>query len=179
MLFLLIGASVSKKKKHKGLIEKFGVPFDPRESVEEEALGGKAGSSGFGGIESNDHWDDEVSPLEIGDGKVHLSDDEVVNVIPEMSYEDGLSIEELAGKKPVADVSSVEVSDLSDEVTSGPPSQVEEPQTPPVPEAGLPDGGTMAQWNWVSSDNEELFQEQAFWQATVGKSIKIIIELDE
>ena len=37
-------------------------------------------------------------------------------------------------------------------------------------------GGTMAQWNWVSSDNEELFQEQAFWQATVGKSIKIIIE---
>ena len=151
VFFLLIGASMSKRKKHKGLIEKFGVPFDPRESVEEEALGGKAGSSGFGGIESDDHWDDEVSPLEIGDGKVHLSDDEVVNVIPEMSYEDGLSIEELAGKKPVADVSSVEVSDLSDEVTSGPPSQVEEPQTPPVPEAGLPDGWTMEQWKWYGA----------------------------
>ena len=68
-----------------------------------------------------------------------------------MSYEDGLSIEELAGKKPVADVSSVEVSELSDEVTAGPPSQVEEPQTPPVPEAGLPDGWTMEQWKWYGA----------------------------
>ena len=33
-----------------------------------------------------------------------------------------------------------------------------------------------AQWNWVSSTSTELLQEQAFWRATGGKSIKIIIE---
>ena len=37
-------------------------------------------------------------------------------------------------------------------------------------------GGTMAQWDWVSNTQTELLQGQAFWQATVGKSIKIIIE---
>ena len=75
----------------------------------------------------------------------------MVNVIPEMSYEDGLSIEDLAGKNPVADITTIEVSDLGDEVTAGPPSQVEVPQTPPVPEAGLPDGWTMEQWKWYGA----------------------------
>ncbi len=152
VIFLIIGASVSKRKKHKSLIEKFGVPFDPTESMEEEALGGKAGSSGFGGIDSDDNWDDEVIPLDISDDKVHLSDEDVVDVIPEMSYEDGLSIEDLAGKKPVADVDTAKAAELTDnETTAGPPSQAEEPESPPVPEAGLPDGWTMEQWKWYGA----------------------------
>ena len=154
VVLLLIGSSMSKRKKHKSLIEKFGVPFDPTQSVAEEALEGRAGSSGFGGIDSDDNWDDEVIPLEIDEDKVHLSDEDVVDVIPEMSYEDGLSIEDLAGKQPVSVVDDAELAKLSDAepiAIAGPPIQDAEPESPPVPAAGLPEGWTMEQWKWYGA----------------------------
>jgi hypothetical protein len=154
VVLLLIGASMSKRKKHKSLIEKFGVPFDPTQSVAEEALEGKAGSSSFGGIDSDDNWDDEVAPLDISEDKVHLSDEDVVDIIPEMDYEDGLSIEDLAGKQPVSDVDDMDAEKLPDTeptASAGPPSQAAEPESPPVPEAGLPEGWTMEQWKWYGA----------------------------
>ena len=154
VVLVLIGASMSKRKKHKSLIEKFGVPFDPTQSVAEEALEGKAGSSSFGGIDSDDNWDDEVVPLDINEDKVHLSDEDVVDAIPEMDYEDGLSIEDLAGKQLVSDVDDKEAEKLPDTeptASAGPPSQTAEPESPPVPEAGLPEGWTMEQWKWYGA----------------------------
>jgi hypothetical protein len=154
VVLLLIGAFMSKRKKHKSLIEKFGVPFDPTQSVAEEALEGKAGSSGFGGIDSDDNWDDEVIPLDINEDKVHLSDEDIDDVIPEMSYDDGLSIEDLAGKQLVSDADDMEVAKLSDTeptAIADLPTQAAETEFPPVPEAGLPEGWTMEQWKWYGA----------------------------
>jgi hypothetical protein len=152
-ILLLIGSTMSERKKNKGLIEKFGVPFDPTQSVAEEALGGKAGSSGFGGIDSDDNWDEEVTPLDISDDKVHLSDEDVVDIIPEMTYEDGLSIEDLAGKQPVSDVADTEVekSPAEPSASASPAPQAAEPEVPPVPATGLPEGWTMEQWKWYGA----------------------------
>ncbi len=141
VLFILIlgAAGLSQKRKKKKLIDRFGVPFDPTKSIAQEALEGEAGISGFGGIEGQEHWDDEVQPMDLSDEKQHLTDEDILaagNAENNVNYDDGLSIEDLAGNKP--ETEKVE-------------PQINQPETPPLPAEGLPEGWTMEQWKWYGA----------------------------
>jgi len=141
VLFILIlgAAGLSQKRKKKKLIDRFGVPFDPTKSIAQEALEGEAGISGFGGIEGQEHWDDEVQPMDLSDEKQHLTDEDILaagHAENNVNYDDGLSIEDLAGNQPEPE--KVE-------------PQINQPETPPLPAEGLPEGWTMEQWKWYGA----------------------------
>ena len=141
LLFVLIlgAAGLSQKRKKKKLINRFGVPFDPRKSIAQEALEGEAGISGFGGIEKQEHWDDEVQPMDLSDEKQHLTDEDILAAGPgvnNITYDDGLSIEDLAGNQHKSE--KIE-------------PQPNNPEMPPLPSEGLPEGWTMEQWKWYGA----------------------------
>ena len=62
---LLIYAAIGSARRRKALVKTYGVPFVPdgENSAEAEALGGKAGLSGSGGVDSDKYWDDDVAPM--------------------------------------------------------------------------------------------------------------------
>jgi len=157
---LLIYAAIGKSRRRKALVKAYGVPLPEGEaSAEDEVLEGK--SSGAGGIDYANYWDDEVKPIEFADDGNELGggfDDIEIKGDGESSgtsevLEESASIEELAGLPETPTIEEVEVS-APEEVP-----QQEVPETLPVPAEGLPDGWTMEQWKWYGAE----------WLAKQGK----------
>ena len=106
---LLIYAAIGSARRRKALVKTYGVPFVPdgENSAEAEALGGKAGLSGAGGVDSDKYWDDDVAPMEMdtsnGEAEIDSGFDDIdIKGDMDMSestgvMEESASLEELAG----------------------------------------------------------------------------------
>lgn len=161
---LLIYAAIGSARRRKALVKTYGVPFVPdgKTSAEAEALGGKAGLSGSGGVDSDKYWDDDVAPMEIEDSNSEVEIDsgfDDIDIKGDMEIsasagvlEESASLEELAGLP--AQTKSSEVSQETEA-----PVQQTPPDAPPLPAEGLPDGWTMDQWKWYGAE----------WLAKQGK----------
>ena len=161
---LLIYAAIGSARRRKALVKTYGVPFVPdgENSAEAEALGGKAGLSGSGGVDSDKYWDDDVAPMEMETSNAEADTDSGFDDIEikgdvELSESAGVmqesaSLEELAGLP--AQTTAAEVS----QAPQAPVQQVP-PEAPPLPAEGLPDGWTMDQWKWYGAE----------WLAKQGK----------
>ena len=160
---LLIYAGIGKTRRRRALVKTYGVPFVPdgENSAEAEALEGKAGLSGSGGVESDKFWDDDVAPMEMATGddgnelgtgfddieiKGDVSTSQTADIMEESS-----SLEELAGlpEQPSANETK----------TAPQQQQSAPPEAPPLPAEGLPEGWTMDQWKWYGAE----------WLAKQGK----------
>ena len=161
---LLIYAAIGSARRRKALVKTYGVPFVPdgENSAEAEALGGKAGLSGSGGVDSDKYWDDEVAPMEIENSNEEAEiesgfDDIDIKGDMDVSESSGVmeesaSLEELAGLP--AQTTAAEASQVNEA-----PAQQAPPDAPPLPAEGLPDGWTMDQWKWYGAE----------WLAKQGK----------
>jgi len=161
---LLIYAGIGKTRRRRALVKTYGVPFVPdgENSAEAEALEGKAGLSGSGGVESDKFWDDDVAPMEmaVGDDGNELGtgfDD--IDIKGEVStsqnsdiMEESSSLEELAGLPEQTSASENKPAPQQ-------PQQTVPPEAPPLPAEGLPEGWTMDQWKWYGAE----------WLAKQGK----------
>ena len=77
--------------------------------------------------------------MDLSDEKQHLTDEDILaagHAENNVNYDDGLSIEDLAGNQPEPE--RVE-------------PQINQPETPPLPAEGLPEGWTMEQWKWYGA----------------------------
>ena len=153
---LLIYAAIGRTRRRRALVKTYGVPFVPdgENSAEAEALEGRAGLSGAGGVESDKFWGDDVEPMELkgagnGDEVGSGFDDidiktEGVSSTDSQVMEESASLEELAGLPAQTDTS--ENSDTQQQ------AQIIPPEAPPVPAEGLPEGWTMEQWRWYGAE---------------------------
>ena len=161
---LLIYAAIGSARRRKALVKTYGVPFVPdgENSAEAEALGGKAGLSGSGGVDSDKYWDDDVAPMEIeatngedqidsGFGDIEIKGDMEMTESSEV-MEESASLEELAGLP--GQTTAADATQAANE-----PVQQAPPEAPPLPAEGLPDGWTMDQWKWYGAE----------WLAKQGK----------
>ena len=161
---LLIYAAIGSARRRRSLVKTYGVPFVPdgENSAEAEALEGKAGLSGTGGVDSDKFWDDDVAPIEMpvaddgaelgtGFDDIEIKGDIDVSQTSEV-MEESASLEELAGLP--AQTSASEAAQPPQEVNQAAP-----PEAPPLPPEGLPDGWTMDQWKWYGAE----------WLARQGK----------
>ena len=161
---LLIYAAIGKTRRRRALVKTYGVPFVPGDenSAETEALEGKAGLSGSGGVDSDKYWDDDVAPMEmaVGDDGNELGsgfDDidlkgETENSQSQEVMEEESSLEELAGLPEQTTASEVSEEPVQQQATAP-------PEAPPLPAEGLPEGWTMDQWKWYGAQ----------WLANQGK----------
>ena len=161
---LLIYAAIASARKRKALVKTYGVPFVPdgENSAETEALEGKAGLSGSGGIDSDKYWDDDVAPMEMdaagNENDLDSGFDDIdIKGDVDMSESSGVmeessSLEELAGLP--AQTTVAEAAEVKQETPQNVP-----PEAPPLPAEGLPDGWTMDQWKWYGAE----------WLAKQGK----------
>ena len=160
---LLILAALGRGRRRRALVKTYGVPFVPdgKNSAEAEALEGKAGLSGSGGVDSDKYWDDDVVPMDMEAGN---NEDEVNSGFDDIALKgdvDGTessgvmkessSLEELAGLPAQTTASQVSQPNV--------PEQQAPPEAPPLPESGLPEGWTMDQWRWYGAQ----------WLANQGK----------
>ena len=162
---LLIYAAIGKTRRRKALVKTYGVPFvpDDENSAEKEALEGKAGLSGSGGVDSDKYWDDEVKPMEMAvgdDGKELASGFDDIDLKGETGVsqsqgvmEEESSLEELAGLPEQTKASEVAAEPVQQQAVAAPP------EAPPLPAEGLPEGWTMDQWKWYGAQ----------WLANQGK----------
>jgi hypothetical protein len=113
----------------------------------DEALEGTAGSSAFGGVESDSLWEEDVKPL-------NLEEQEKEEKVIESSR--GVSAEELfSDEESIESIATLGESEPEPEPEpeAEPAPAVEEPQeAPPLPEGGLPDGWTTEQWKWYGHE---------------------------
>ena len=161
---LLIYAAIGSARRRKALVKTYGVPFVPdgENTAEAEALGGKAGLSGSGGVDSDKYWDDDVAPMEIENSNEEAeieSGFDDIDIKGDMDVaessgvmEESASLEELAGLP--AQTTTAEASQVNEA-----PAQQSPPEAPPLPAEGLPDGWTMDQWKWYGAE----------WLAKQGK----------
>ena len=73
--------------------------------------------------------------MNLSDEKQHLTDEGILaagHAENNVNYDDGLSIEDLAGNQPEPEVIE---------------PQINQPEIPPLPKEGLPEGWTMEQWS--------------------------------
>ena len=161
---LLIYAGIGRARRRRALVKTYGVPFVPdgENSAEAEALEGKAGLSGAGGVDSDKYWDDDVAPMEMetsnGEAEIDSGFDDI-DIKGDMAMsestgvmEESASLEELAGLP--AQTTAAEASQVNEA-----PVQQAPPEAPPLPAEGLPDGWTMDQWKWYGAE----------WLAKQGK----------
>jgi hypothetical protein len=161
LLVILLFVGVTRARRRKALVKTYGVPYVPEtKSAEAEALGGQAGLSAHGGVESDKHWDDEVEPMDLDnepaeDMSEGFDDLDIKN--DDISTEDAgvleetASLEELAGM-PEPSPEPVESTEVIAEAMVA-------PEAPPLPAEGLPDGWSMEQWKWYGAQ----------WLASQGK----------
>ena len=164
MAILLIYAAIGKTRRREALVKTYGVPFVPGDenSAETEALEGKAGLSGSGGVDSDKYWDDDVAPMEmaVGDDGNELGsgfDDIDIKGETDVSQsqevmEEESSLEELAGLPEQTKASEVTAEPVQQQAATP-------PEAPPLPAEGLPEGWTMDQWKWYGAQ----------WLANQGK----------
>ena len=77
--------------------------------------------------------------MDLSDEKQHLTDEDILAAGPgvnNITYDDGLSIEDLAGNQHKSE--KIE-------------PQPNNPEMPPLPSEGLPEGWTMEQWKWYGA----------------------------
>ena len=142
IVIIIVGAII-KRRKTNTLVKIYGVPFIPTEnkSAENEALEGTAGLSAQGGIVSDSGWDDDVASLDFSVDEEDLSENETEsNPIDAASlYDDGDSLEAIAGIETTAPPAKSEVMEVPSEA-------------PPLPDGGLPEGWTTDQWKWYGQE---------------------------
>ena len=161
---LLIYAAIGKTRRRRALVKTYGVPFVPGDenSAETEALEGKAGLSGSGGVDSDKYWDDDVAPMEMAVGDdgnelgsgfddIDIKGETDVSQSQEVMEEDS-SLEELAGLPEQTKASEVTAEPVQQQAATP-------PEAPPLPAEGLPEGWTMDQWKWYGAQ----------WLANQGK----------
>jgi len=161
---LLIYAGIGKTRRRRALVKTYGVPFVPdgKNSAEVEALEGKAGLSGSGGVESDKFWDDDIAPMEVAvgdDGNELGAGFDDIDIKGEAStsqnadiMEESSSLEELAGLPEQTSANETKPAPQQ-------PEQTSPPEAPPLPSEGLPEGWTMDQWKWYGAE----------WLAKQGK----------
>jgi hypothetical protein len=142
-------------------VKTYGVPYVPEtKSAEAEALGGQAGLSAHGGVESDKHWDDEIEPMDLihepaEDMSEGFDDLEIKNDVDSTEdsgvLEESASLEELAGMPEPSQVPTESIESIEAAMVA--------PEAPPLPAEGLPEGWTMEQWKWYGAE----------WLASQGK----------
>jgi hypothetical protein len=144
LLIIIIG-TLSSRRKSTQTAKTYGGAGLPTAAAMDEALEGTAGSSAFGGVESDSLWEDDVKPLNLEEQE---KDEEIVESSREVSAEELFS-----------DEASIEsIATLGESTPEAQPEAeaepaVEEPQeAPPLPEGGLPEGWTMDQWKWYGHE---------------------------
>ena len=142
LVIVIIGTLASRRKSTQ-TTKTYGGAGLPTSAAMDEALEGTAGSSAFGGVESDSLWEEDVKPL-------NLEEQEKEEKVIESSR--GVSAEEL-----FSDEESIEsiatLGESGPEPEAEPTPAVEEPQeAPPLPEGGLPDGWTTEQWKWYGHE---------------------------
>lgn len=153
LLVILLFVGVTRARRRKALVKTYGVPYVPdTKSAEAEALGGQAGLSAHGGVESDKHWDDEIEPMELvhepaedmseGFDDLDIKND-VVSTDDSGILEESSSLEELAGMPEPSQESAEAIGDIEVAMAV--------PEAPPLPAEGLPEGWTMEQWKWYGA----------------------------
>lgn len=142
LVILIIGILASRRKSTQTQ-KTYGAAGLPTSAAMDEALEGTAGSSAFGGVESDSLWEDDVKPL-------NLEEQEKEEKVVESSR--GVSAEELfSDEESIESIATLGESTPEPEAESAPVP--EEPQeAPPLPEGGLPEGWTMDQWKWYGHE---------------------------
>ena len=142
LVILIIGILASRRKSTQTQ-KTYGAAGLPTSAAMDEALEGTAGSSAFGGVESDSLWEDDVKPL-------NLEEQEKEEKVVESSR--GVSAEELfSDEESIESIATLGESTPEPEPESSPVP--EEPQeAPPLPEGGLPEGWTMDQWKWYGHE---------------------------
>ena len=142
LVILIIGILASRRKSTQTQ-KTYGAAGLPTSAAMDEALEGTAGSSAFGGVESDSLWEEDVKPL-------NLEEQEKEEKVVESSR--GVSAEELfSDEESIESIATLGESTPEPEAESAPVP--EEPQeAPPLPEGGLPEGWTMDQWKWYGHE---------------------------
>ena len=142
LVILIIGILASRRKSTQTQ-KTYGAAGLPTSAAMDEALEGTAGSSAFGGVESDSLWEEDVKPL-------NLEEQEKEEKVVESSR--GVSAEELfSDEESIESIATLGESTPEPEAESSPVP--EEPQeAPPLPEGGLPEGWTMDQWKWYGHE---------------------------
>jgi hypothetical protein len=142
LVILIIGILASRRKSTQTQ-KTYGGAGLPTSAAMDEALEGTAGSSAFGGVESDSLWEEDVKPL-------NLEEQEKEEKVAESSR--GVSAEELfSDEESIESIATLGESAPEPEAESAPVP--EEPQeAPPLPEGGLPEGWTMDQWKWYGHE---------------------------
>ena len=142
LVILIIGILASRRKSTQTQ-KTYGAAGLPTSAAMDEALEGTAGSSAFGGVESDSLWEEDVKPL-------NLEEQEKEEKVVESSR--GVSAEELfSDEESIESIATLGESTPEPEPESSPVT--EEPQeAPPLPEGGLPEGWTMDQWKWYGHE---------------------------
>ena len=142
LVILIIGILASRRKSTQTQ-KTYGAAGLPTSAAMDEALEGTAGSSAFGGVESDSLWEEDVKPL-------NLEEQEKEEKVVESSR--GASAEELfSDEESIESIATLGESTPEPEAESAPVP--EEPQeAPPLPEGGLPEGWTMDQWKWYGHE---------------------------
>lgn len=142
-LVIVIVGVLSSRRKSAQETKTYGGAGLPTSAAMEEALEGTAGSSAFGGVESDSLWEDDVKPLELEEQE---KEEEVIESSRDVSAEELFSDE-----ASIESIATLGESSPEPEVEAAP--VVEEPQeAPPLPEGGLPEGWTMDQWKWYGHE---------------------------
>ena len=151
---ILVGSFILKRRKLSALVKRYGVPFQPKDdnTANQEALEGTAGLSATGGIEADESWDDEVAAMDFTDKQEAVEETAASIVSADDLYDDDTDMSELAG----IDIASSETSEVDMSAMlqedSEPVIEQKPSNPPPLPEAGLPEGWTMEQWEWYGHE---------------------------
>ena len=156
--FILGVAFIMNRRKDAATTKEYGgVRPGASTNASLEALEGRGGLSADGGIIADASWDDDVDKLnfdqeEDGFGDMAIKSDGATAEADSMTYEEE-SIEAIAGVggEPAPETESEATTTENPEMPS---------EAPPLPEAGLPDGWTMDQWQWYGHE----------WLAKYGKN---------
>ena len=142
-LVIVIIGIISSRRKSSQISKTYGGAGLPTSAAMDEALEGTAGSSAFGGVESDSLWEEDVKPLELEEQE---KEEEVIESSREVSAEELFSDE--------ASIESIAtLGESTPEPQAEPEPVVEEPkEAPPLPAGGLPEGWTMDQWKWYGHE---------------------------
>jgi hypothetical protein len=144
LVIVIIGTLASRRKLTQTM-KTYGGAGLPTSAAMDEALEGTAGSSAFGGVESDSLWEEDVEPLNLEEQE---KEEEIIESSREESAEELFSDEESIESIAILGESPPE---SQPEAESEP--AVEEPQeAPPLPAGGLPEGWTMDQWKWYGHE---------------------------
>lgn len=142
-LVIIIIGIISSRRKSTQISKTYGGAGLPTSAAMDEALEGTAGSSAFGGVESDSLWEEDVKPLDL---EQQEKEEEIIESSEEVSAEELFSDE--------ASIESIAtLGESTPEPQAEPEPVVEEPkEAPPLPAGGLPEGWTMDQWKWYGHE---------------------------